>query len=112
MEQALIILYKLCAIQARMCSSSEDVLCESGTSSVQVSTSTSIFSSVPLYQNVMIYLFVLHILTHTEDVPDPYCTSSVYDENFCVCVCLCVCVGGGGGGRDDVVAIGLENNYI
>ena len=102
MELALIILYKQCAIQARMCSSSEDVLCELGTSSVQVST--SIFSSVPLYQNVMIYLLVLHILTHTEDVPDPYCTSSVYDENFCG--------GGGGGGTDDVVAIGLENNYI
>ena len=34
----------------------------------------SICSSVPLHQNWMIYLHVLHIFAHTEDVTGSYCT--------------------------------------
>ena len=37
----------------------------------------SILSSALLYQNVMIYLLVLHILACTDDVPDSHCTSSL-----------------------------------
>ena len=37
----------------------------------------SILNSVLLSQDLMIYLHVLHILAHTEDVPDLYCTFSL-----------------------------------
>ena len=37
----------------------------------------SISSSALLYQNLMIYLLVLHILASTDDVPDSHCTSSL-----------------------------------
>ena len=37
----------------------------------------NILSSALLYQNLMIYLLVLHILACTDDVPDSYYTSSL-----------------------------------
>ena len=40
MVSALITLYKLFAVRAKMCSTSEDVLCKSGISSVQASRSS------------------------------------------------------------------------
>ena len=50
----------------------------------------SILSSALLYQNLMIYLLVLHILACIDDVPDSHCTSTCTAYSHLYCTSLLV----------------------